>query len=143
MLSVAIDGCLHFWCNDGQHALTKVGLEFIKVESVAEAQPELVIVLHPFEVEGLPVDPYDVGFACRDDKIGPAGGDFHPAGFDARDEHEQFQGKRQFAALKVGLTVFRQCFTCGWVSGTVRWDDRVHERKKVSSVCLPAGLLIE
>lgn len=130
MLCVSAGGRTRFRRDDRQHAFAEISLEFIKVEPIAETQSELIVVLHAFEVERLPVDPYDVRFARGDDEVGPDCSDFHPTGFYARNEHEQLQREWQVTALEVRLPVGRQRLGSGRGTGTVRWDDRMHERKK-------------
>ena len=119
MLRVPARGGGHFRSNDGQHPFAKVGLEFIEIEIVAKPELELIVVLHAFEVEGLPVDADDMGFAGGDDEVWSAGGDFNPVGFHSRHEHDQFQSTRQIGALEVWLAISRQGLSSVVVVGTV------------------------
>lgn len=100
-------------CDNRQHTVAEIGLEFVEIKIEAQAELELIVVLHPFEVERLPVDSHHVGFAGGDDEVRSAGGDLDSVGLDARNEHSQFQPAGQVGAFKVWLAVSGQGLCCG------------------------------
>ena len=89
---------------DFEDAVGDAGFEIAVIEAVAEPQPQLVVALHPFEVEGLPVDTYEMSFARRHGEVGAAGGDFHSGGGDARHVDDELQRIGVIPAVEIRLT---------------------------------------
>lgn len=119
---------------DGEHAVGELGAHGFVIETVADAERELVVALGAFEMEGGPVDAHEVRFPGGDNEVGAAKGYLDSGGFNAGDIDDDLQGIRLLRAIVVRIPkVIGSNMDAAVSSGFERMDDRVHIRGYVGS----------
>lgn len=107
------------------------------VETVTQAEAQLVIALGGFQVKRLPVDAHEMRFAGGDGEVGAARFDLDAGGLHTRDVDRKAHGSGLLAAVVARLTEgamsgIRAARTTA--GGTAGFDDRMHGRKSVEAV---------
>lgn len=104
MLGLTTHADRTFRGEDRQHVVFHIGLQCVEIKSKTEAQRQMVIVLHAFEMQGLPVGADLVWFPCGDEQVGAGGRDFHILGDNAGHVHDEFHRLWQIDAFEMRLT---------------------------------------
>lgn len=105
----AIDGAggLILGQRERQHTVVEFSPERGVVEGGPELQTEAVVALHGFEMQRLPIDAHDLGFARSHDEVRAADFDGDSGGLDSGDVNIEFHGIGLFATVIARLAVFR------------------------------------
>ena len=135
-------GVYPLWKCDGQDTVGDLSLHGLVVEAVAEPQSQTIIALGTFKVEGMPVDPHEMGFFRRDCEVGASGLDVDAGGIHARDEDHQLHLSGLVAEFIIRLAVVRdrrRREAMGRTTGSKGVNDRMHEREQNGSVSSRLG----